>query len=276
MRYLKVVGFIAFFMILYFVATMISSAVIGFSFAFLEAAEGGYPSFEEFDSFISQNMIYMITLGSIIALGLYRLYFLVRKVNIAEYWGMRKASGENLRMAVVTGLAIYGVLFGIVNFLDIERFFPDYVELMTQIMAEQSLVVLLLGIGIIVPIFEEILFRGIIFTRLREDFPLQMALVLQAVLFALFHGNLFQISYALPAGILLGYIYLWTGSLWVSIVIHMAWNSSSVIVSSFLEEFPMMLSVAVSVVSLLLLVFAVKYFYNNRIIAEKENAELTV
>ncbi|EEG76073.1 CPBP family intramembrane glutamic endopeptidase [Dethiobacter alkaliphilus] len=276
MRYLKVVGFIAFFMILYFVATMISSAVIGFSFAFLEAAEGGYPSFEEFDSFISQNMIYMITLGSIIALGLYRLYFLVRKVNIAEYWGMRKASGENLRMAVVTGLAIYGVLFGIVNFLDIERFFPDYVELMAQIMAEQSLVVLLLGIGIIVPIFEEILFRGIIFTRLREDFPLQMALVLQAVLFALFHGNLFQISYALPAGILLGYIYLWTGSIWVPIVIHMAWNSASVIVSSFLEEFPMMLSVVVSVVSLLLLVFAVKYFYNNRIIAEKENVELTV
>ncbi|MFR5029526.1 MAG: lysostaphin resistance A-like protein [Coprococcus sp.] len=54
-----------------------------------------------------------------------------------------------------------------------------------------------------------------------------IAILLSALLFALYHGNLVQFCYALPMGILLALLATWTSSLLPSILLHITINVSS-------------------------------------------------
>lgn len=79
-------------------------------------------------------------------------------------------------------------------------------------------------IVIIIPTFEEILFRGIIIDELIKFTNLRRGILLQATIFAILHGQPIQIIYNFFFGVILGLLYIWTESLWTSIVIHMSYN----------------------------------------------------
>ena len=73
------------------------------------------------------------------------------------------------------------------------------------------------------PLAEELFFRGMILPRMTR-FGQKTALVFSALLFALYHVNLYQFFYAFGLGLLLGTLYLKTGSIWMGYVLHAAIN----------------------------------------------------
>lgn len=79
-------------------------------------------------------------------------------------------------------------------------------------------------------VFEELLFRGVLFTSIERMFGSWAALVVSSLVFGLMHlmnpqgsleGALFI---AVEAGILLAGAYMLTGRLWMSMGFHFAWN----------------------------------------------------
>lgn len=82
----------------------------------------------------------------------------------------------------------------------------------------------LLATVVLVPVAEELLFRGIIMGELRRAFSDTTALLLSSVLFALFHMNVIQSSYVFLPGLILGLGYLMTRNLWVPILMHALFN----------------------------------------------------
>lgn len=103
---------------------------------------------------------------------------------------------------------------------------------------EGSILFELLSIGILGPISEEILFRGLMFACLEKAAGRKYAIVVSSLIFALSHGHLVQMSYAFVLGILfalLDYDYKSTGKGYIfpSIVAHITVNSSSVIFERF-------------------------------------------
>ena len=117
---------------------------------------------------------------------------------------------------------------GILNMESMEGF----EELMALMFGQSPVWLILLAVGIVAPIAEELLFRGLIFHLLNRHLNIKVALILQGVLFGLFHMNLVQGVYASVLGVVLGIAYILTGSLWVPIVIHIVNNS----VAIFLPE----------------------------------------
>ncbi len=76
----------------------------------------------------------------------------------------------------------------------------------------------------IAPAFlEEFTFRGVILGRLKK-YNKTVALLASSILFSVMHLNLQQIPFAFFAGLLMGYIYLRTQSIWSVIIIHGANN----------------------------------------------------
>lgn len=81
-----------------------------------------------------------------------------------------------------------------------------------------------------VGVFEETLFRGILFRFLEEGFGSWIALTLTALFFGILHLSnpnataWSSIALALEAGILFGAAYMATRSLWVIMGLHTAWN----------------------------------------------------
>ena len=82
-----------------------------------------------------------------------------------------------------------------------------------------------LSIVVIGPLAEELVFRGIIQTRLLRAMPTWTAVVLQAVLFGIIHGTPIQIVYALLLGLALGFLRSRTGSILPGFAAHAAFNA---------------------------------------------------
>lgn len=81
-------------------------------------------------------------------------------------------------------------------------------------------------------IFEEVLFRGIIFRITEEKLGSVLALIISSSIFGFAHianqnGTIFSaIAITVEAGILLGAAYIYSKNLWLPIFIHFAWNFS--------------------------------------------------
>ena len=73
------------------------------------------------------------------------------------------------------------------------------------------------------PIAEELLFRRGLTEALRP-WGWKFAVLMSGLFFGAFHGNLEQFFYASLIGILLGYVYLYTGKVRYTIFLHMAIN----------------------------------------------------
>lgn len=92
-------------------------------------------------------------------------------------------------------------------------------------------VVELIGLGIIVPILEENLYRGVVYKRMCDITSKKRAMIFSAVMFAVLHGNIVQLLYSLFFGMMLCYIYEKFGSLKAAIITHCAANIASVILT---------------------------------------------
>lgn len=88
----------------------------------------------------------------------------------------------------------------------------------------------LLVISIMAPIFEEILFRKLLIDRTIK-YGAKVSIILSAVIFALFHGNLNQFFYALLMGGFLAYVYIKTGKIIYTIILHLIVNLMGSVVS---------------------------------------------
>jgi uncharacterized protein len=80
-----------------------------------------------------------------------------------------------------------------------------------------------------VAISEEVVFRGYVLNNLLESFNKWLALLISAILFALYHIDnpsidIIAIVNILLAGILLGINYIYTKNLWFAILFHLSWN----------------------------------------------------
>ncbi len=87
-------------------------------------------------------------------------------------------------------------------------------------------IMLFLGVAV----GEEIIFRGVLFRMIDERWNTTVALTVSALLFGLMHlpneGATWwsSLAIAIEAGLMLAAAYKWSGTLWVPIGIHWAWN----------------------------------------------------
>jgi membrane protease YdiL (CAAX protease family) len=90
-------------------------------------------------------------------------------------------------------------------------------------------IIFFLGVILLGPILEELVFRGTILTGMLENYTSRKAILLTAIFFALVHGELFQVIPAFFWGLLFGYTFYKTRSIVLVILLHMTANFSSLL-----------------------------------------------
>jgi len=106
------------------------------------------------------------------------------------------------------------------------------VDLMTQ---GQSPLYLLVFFVIVAPVCEELIFRKWIMDRLLP-YSETLAVVTSGLLFGLMHGNFYQFFYATALGMLFGVVYVKTGRLRHTILLHAILNLTGSMTSGFLAQ----------------------------------------
>lgn len=95
--------------------------------------------------------------------------------------------------------------------------------------------VVIVATGIVGPILEEFLFRGIVYNKFLKIFKEKTAFYLSILVFAIFHtGGIFQILFAAIIGYFLTYIYRKYHDIKLSMMAHIIVNITSVVMSPFI------------------------------------------
>lgn len=113
-----------------------------------------------------------------------------------------------------------------------EKFTEAFLAMSTA----QDLAVNLLMIAVIPAIGEELLFRGMI-QRLLINWTnnVHWGILIASVLFSALHMQFFGFLPRTMLGILFGYLFLWTGSLWIPILCHFI-NNGTAVVFAYYEQ----------------------------------------
>ncbi len=106
-----------------------------------------------------------------------------------------------------------------------------YQETQSLISDGKSIWSLIFWMGIIAPLAEEIIFRWLVFLRMRDNMRVVTAALLSGLCFGIYHMNLLQGVYATILGALFALLLEWSGKLFTSVLLHMGANIWSLIVS---------------------------------------------
>lgn len=101
-----------------------------------------------------------------------------------------------------------------------------------EMIRNSSIYINLIVISILAPIFEEIFFRKLLIDRTIK-YGATLSILLSALMFALFHGNLSQFFYAFLLGLLFAFVYIKTGKIIYSIILHAFVNFYGSVASVF-------------------------------------------
>jgi len=146
---------------------------------------------------------------------------------------MKYCGVKELVKTVPGNVFLISIIFGICGMFAVELIssafeIPNMLE--QQFEAMSKTISGFLGICIIGPIMEEIMMRRIILKEMEKATKSMWAgILISSALFAVVHINPIQVVFAMPAGIILGWLYCKTGSLLVPICLHILNNTISFI-----------------------------------------------
>lgn len=108
----------------------------------------------------------------------------------------------------------------------------DSFEEMGDLLYTPSLFHQFLCVGLIVPFAEELIFRGLGYAKMRLMLPVKPAVIISALYFGIYHGNLLQGIYATILGLVLAWIMESYGALSAAYVLHVSANIMSILLSN--------------------------------------------
>jgi len=280
------IAMVAIGLILQFLTTAGGGAVIGVAVGIkLQAAGAGMEQIKSTAQQVVQNNLqYLALLGIVIAgVGMIWMGLRKRKEKLKELVLNNKEQINIKLLGILAVVAVNLALFSseiMSMIMSLSNTPASELENINKLM--QGRMGLLIGL-LIAPVIEEIVFRGIILDSIATRHSRKMAVAVSAVLFSIYHFNIFQLLPSFLVGLLLGYIYLETKSVIVCICTHFMYNLIPLAFNQFqstesgVPEIAQM-DYVIAVVSVLVLLGGIKlldnYFQDNlEVVVEKGNVE---
>lgn len=147
-----------------------------------------------------------------------------------EDFRYEKVSFVKYLYILLLGFMASGGLNQVLGILKVDRFFKGFQEA-AQVLYSQKLWLGLFVLGILAPIVEELVFRGLVYERMKRCFSVRTAAVWCSLFFGIYHGNVPQGIYAFLLGLLMVYLREQYQTLLAPVLFHMSANVYSVLAS---------------------------------------------
>lgn len=133
-------------------------------------------------------------------------------------------------------IATVALIFGVISPLSTLIPMPEAFKEMFRGMVDQTGVAGFVMLVIAAPVFEELIFRGIMLEGLLRKYSPQTSILVSSFLFGFVHLNPWQFITGFILGIFSGWVYYKTRSLLPSIIIHAAANLCSFVAWMFVDK----------------------------------------
>lgn len=188
-----------------------------------------------------EGAIFLTALCDLVTLVMFGLWYYFRE-NKYPFRPNYKIAFSRKNVVAIFGLGIFGQL-GVQLIMSVIRMilpgiFQSYEKLNAMLQIDSVNPILMLAIVCALgPLSEELLFRGMIYAKLRRSFTILPAAILSALAFGLFHGNAVQAIYATLFGIVLAYVYEKNQTIWGSCLLHVIFNSFAYVLEGIMKLF---------------------------------------
>ncbi len=150
-----------------------------------------------------------------------------RRLNLRELGFTRPLSWRPSLVAWIGSIAAGPAFAGVVAIFGVQAWEPFRLLELYSPAAVRSVAAVgwyALGVVVIAPFVEELVFRGLLYRAFRQRWALAPALALSGIVFAAAHFDALTFAPLLFVGVLLGWAYERSGSIWGSIVPHAGLN----------------------------------------------------
>ena len=165
-------------------------------------------------------------------------YLFFRRDYVEQSWESMKKPGWLLFLILFGAAASHGLNL-LVSLFNINGIFGSYEAVEAEIFAPGVIFVIIRAL-ILAPIAEELVFRALVFRRMKEYTSFWPAALVSSALFGLYHMNLGQGIYAFLFGILLAFLYDRFRNFLAPMLVHFGANLLSVILQYAKAEYPSM------------------------------------
>lgn len=252
----------------------ITGAVIGtVSLFFILWLDQGFvfaiASSEASNTILQSSLILLIlAFESFIVIAVFKAYYIINhnkekiKVN-----SIKKFTLANVILIILSVLGY--LLFFDSLLMPINKMLQGFnlITEITQFMTKSP--ILYVYAFIIGPVLSEFVFRGIIVGGLLKKYSYKKAILVSALISAIFAFNLAGFMCSFLLGILLGYIYVKTRSLYLCIIADILYNVVTIILIQYYPQFLLLMSTNIiiiaflSVIGLLIMYFGLKKLFSN-------------
>ncbi len=151
---------------------------------------------------------------------------LAGRENLIEFAGFRKFKISSALMTVLFTF-LFMPLVTLINMISM-CFVDNAVAAVSGEILDTPFFVIFTLMGILGPMSEELVCRGIVYHGYKRTGTMMQALLLSSMIFALMHMNFNQAAYAFAIGVAMVLLVEATGSIWSSILVHVTFNSQQV------------------------------------------------
>ncbi len=185
-------------------------------------------------SFIPDQSLlsFLLIIISVDVIGFPLIYFLCKKIPVNKLQKRKVGFGTYLAYMVMSvGLVLAGSMIG--NLFHMIFASSSDTSAIAELLYDSNPFPRILTVGILAPIFEELIFRKILIDRLNKYGAL-VSVLASGLFFGLFHGNFQQFFFAAFLGCLWAVLYLKSGNIKLTIGLHMMINLGTSVVTVFL------------------------------------------
>lgn len=144
-----------------------------------------------------------------------------------EKWGDGVAvDKKDILFIILLGMGSCIFMNILLTFFNVQELSNNYQNVEASIY-QSSIWIQFFGMGIIAPAMEEMIYRGLLYRRMRTMVSTMPAIFISALLFGIMHGNLVQFIFAAVLGILLAAVYERYKKIAIPILMHIVINITS-------------------------------------------------
>lgn len=219
------------------------------------------------------------------------LFALLVSVHVGDYLGLKRAPAIFSSVAVVLVMYLLLPLINELMAINQAMKLPDSLHFVEQWMratetrAEEltklflatssvkDMLVNVFIVGVIAAIAEELLFRAVLIRLFRNWLRnVHLAVIISSLIFSAFHFQFYGFLPRFVLGLIFGYLFVWSGTVWLPVIAHFVNNASAVLVyylaeqgviEKSVDEFGRVENVSLLIISIVLSIAMLFFIYMN-------------
>jgi Predicted metal-dependent membrane protease len=231
----KAIGYFAVYLTCMNVVDLIAGFVWGYSKG-KEFKEMGLSPDEAAAAFQSVETGYKgisMLIGAILTLLVFFIIEKVKKTSLAKETDMKMVTGKQMGLTVIGALGGMFFMNFMLSILPIpEELLGDLTSGMGSLTSYPFWLAIIVN-AILIPILEEVVFRGYIYSRLKKAMPAIVAALISSAVFGICHGGIVWAIWAFCMGMLICVVRMKSGSIIPGIVIHIIMNTFATVTSYY-------------------------------------------